>query len=103
MRRAARLGRAWSVRPWAWRRVPSSRPSLVSANGPSMTGGRPAPSYRTNDPSGESAWVAHVLAGALQLGYEVAHVLHVRVDLRRRPPVHRSTGSTSTTGAGPPR
>ena len=30
--------------------------SLVSANGPSVTGGRPSPSYRTNVPSGASAW-----------------------------------------------
>ena len=29
--------------------------SLVSANGPSVTGGRPSPSYRTNAPSGASA------------------------------------------------
>lgn len=30
--------------------------SLVSANGPSVTGGRPSPSYRTHWPSGASAW-----------------------------------------------
>lgn len=30
--------------------------SLVSANGPSVTGGRPSPSYRTQVPSGASAW-----------------------------------------------
>ena len=30
--------------------------SLVSANGPSVTGGFPSPSNRTNVPSGESAW-----------------------------------------------
>ena len=29
--------------------------SLVSANGPSVTGGLPGPSYRTKVPSGESA------------------------------------------------
>ena len=29
--------------------------SFVSANGPSVTGGRPGPSYRTNVPSGASA------------------------------------------------
>src|SRR5690606_2803515 len=32
--------------------------SLVSANGPSVTGGRPSPSYRTNVPSGASAWLS---------------------------------------------
>jgi hypothetical protein len=34
--------------------------------------------------------VAHVRAGVLQHGSEVAHVLDVRVDLRRRPPVNRN-------------
>lgn len=32
--------------------------SLVSANGPSVTGGRPSPSLRTNAPSDESAWLS---------------------------------------------
>jgi hypothetical protein len=32
--------------------------SLVSTNGPSVTGGRPSPSYRTNAPSGASTWVS---------------------------------------------
>ena len=32
--------------------------SLVSANGPSVTGGRPSPSNRTKVPSGESAWAS---------------------------------------------
>ena len=30
--------------------------SLVSAKGPSVTGGRPSPSERTNAPSADSAW-----------------------------------------------
>ena len=30
--------------------------SLVSAKGPSVTGGLPGPSERTNVPSGDSAW-----------------------------------------------
>src|SRR5690625_2391485 len=30
--------------------------SLVSANGPSVTGGMPSASYRTNVPAGDSAW-----------------------------------------------
>ncbi|AOR36618.1 hypothetical protein BFF78_41145 [Streptomyces fodineus] len=32
--------------------------SLVSANGPSVTGGRPSPSYRTHVPPGASAWLS---------------------------------------------
>jgi len=32
--------------------------SLVSANGPSVTGGHPSPSDRTNAPSAASAWVS---------------------------------------------
>ena len=32
--------------------------SLVSANGPSVTGGLPSPSYRTKAPSESSAWVS---------------------------------------------
>lgn len=32
--------------------------SLVSANGPSVTGGRPSPSWRTNVPSADRAWLS---------------------------------------------
>lgn len=35
---------------------PSGDQTLVSANGPSVTGGRPSPPCRTNVPSGDSAW-----------------------------------------------
>ena len=63
--------------------------SFVSANGPSVTGGRPSPSERTQKPSGDSACAVDELAGALEPGGEVAHELDVGVDLVRRPLVHR--------------
>ena len=74
--------------------------SLVSANGPSVTGGRPSPPYRTNVPSGDSAWwstnspVSSSSAAKSRIHWTCAST---------SAGAHWSIGSRSTTGAGPPR
>src|SRR3954468_11917556 len=81
--------------------------SLVSANGPSVTGGGPPPAPPAHGPPrgeappraplpgvpderplGSEPLAVDELAGPLEPGREVVHVLHVRRDLLRRPLVH---------------
>ena len=63
--------------------------SLVSANGPSVTGGLPSPSERTQAPSDPQGLAVDVLSAVFQAVREVLHVLHVRLDLGGGPLVHR--------------
>src|SRR3954466_6384215 len=78
--------------------------SFVSANGPSVTGGGPPPPPPAHRPPargrppravipgerplGGERLTVDELAGGLEPGREVVHVLHVRRDLLRRPLVH---------------
>ena len=74
--------------------------SLVSANGPSVTGGRPSPSYRTNVPSGDSAWASTYSPVPSSL---VAKSRMYWMWASTSAGVQRSIGSQGTTGAGLPR
>src|SRR5699024_8297944 len=74
--------------------------SLVSANGPSVTGALPSPSYRTKVPSGDNAWAS--TNSPLSVS-EVA-----RSDMNPRcastsSGAHCSICPLSHTGSGPPR
>lgn len=73
--------------------------SFVSANGPSVTGGRPSPSYRTNVPSWESAWPStYSPVPSSRVAKSRMYVMCAEISSG----VHRSIG-TSLTGAGAPR
>ena len=73
--------------------------SLVSANGPSVTGGLPAPSYRTNAPSGDSASALDELAPLAQGVRHVVHEPDVVRDLLGRPLVHRDAALGGALGS----
>lgn len=73
--------------------------SLVSANGPSVTGGRPSPSYRTKVPSGPSAWLS---TNSPVFSSRAAKSFMYRTWAEISSGVHCSMG-TSLTGAGAPR
>ena len=73
--------------------------SLVSANGPSVTGGRPSPSYRTKAPSGDSAWPS---TNSPDCRSRVAKSSMYATWASISSGVHRSIG-TSFTAAGAPR
>ncbi len=73
--------------------------SLVSGNGPSVTGGRPSPSYRTHAPSGARAWPS---TNSPDFSSRSAKSCMYRMWAEISSGVHRSMG-TSLTGAGAPR